>query len=410
MPEMPEAAPLVVFADDWGRHPSSCQHLVRYLLPRRRVTWVNTIGTRPPRLNWATLTRGLGKLRQWFLPGLGRKAAATTSATASVMASATVSGVGHVVRAAGPEPVVLNPKMWPSFRSRFGRGLNRRLLTRAVRPVCESGPAPVVLTTLPLTADLVGRVRAARWVYYCVDDFSVWPGLDGRTMREMEVELVAKADVVVAVSETLRDHIARLGKPAHLLTHGVDLDFWRSPVRNDTPVSLALLAGFELPLVVYWGVIDRRTDVGFVRRLNEAMPAGTIVLAGPLDEPDPDLPRLSRVRLLPPVPFADLPALAARAAVFIAPYADLPVTRAIQPLKLKEYLATGKPVVVRRLPATAPWADCADVVDTADEFAAAVLVRLRDGVPEEQRRARQRLEGEGWAAKAAVLEGWIDGG
>jgi len=50
---------VLVFADDWGRHPSSCQHLVGHLLDRYQVLWINTIGTRQPRLDFATLTRGL---------------------------------------------------------------------------------------------------------------------------------------------------------------------------------------------------------------------------------------------------------------------------------------------------------------------------------------------------------------
>jgi len=384
----PDSAPLIVFADDWGRHPSSCQHLIRHLLPHRAVTWVNTIGTRPPRLDWETVSRGFGKLKQWVLPRRERK-----SSTPEAHAG----------------PTVLNPKMWPSFASRFGRGVNRRLLTRALRPIADTGIAPTIVTTLPLVADLVGRVRAVRWVYYCVDAFSVWPGLDGRPMRTMEAELVAKVDVVVAVGGTLQAHLAALGKPSHLLTHGVDLDFWRSPPTNDNPVSLASLAGVPGPLVVFWGVIDRRMDTGFVRHLGEAMSEGTILLVGPQQDPDPELLRCPRVRTLPAVPYEDLPALASRTAVFIAPYADLPVTRAMQPLKFKEYIATGKPAVVRRLPATEEWADCADVVQTPGEFTAAVLERLRHGVPEAQRKARKRLETEGWAAKAQQFERWIDG-
>lgn len=388
---MPDTVPLIVFADDWGRHPSSAQHLVRHLLPRRRVTWVNTIGTRPPRFDRATLRRGMEKLRQWFLPGAGSRPEPTCD------------------RPSVPsQPVVLNPKMWPSFRSWFGRRLNRWLLTRALEPVCTAGPPPVLLTTLPLVADLVGRLRAARWVYYCVDDFSAWPGLDGRTLRELERELVSKVDVVIAVSETLRQHIARLGRSAHLLTHGVDLDFWQAPAPAGLPPSLAPLAGFEPPLIVYWGVIDRRMDTAFVRELDRSLARGTILLVGPQDDPDPALLRLRRVRTLPPVPYTDLPALAARSAVLIAPYADLPVTRAMQPLKLKEYLATGRPVVVRRLPATEPWADCADVIATAPDFAAAVRERLAGDVPPAQRQARQRLEAESWAAKAELLERWIE--
>ena len=59
-------ASLVVFSDDWGRHPSSCQHLVRQLLPRYEVLWVNTIGTRAPRLDFATMRRVGEKLKSWI--------------------------------------------------------------------------------------------------------------------------------------------------------------------------------------------------------------------------------------------------------------------------------------------------------------------------------------------------------
>ena len=425
---MPDPAPLIVFSDDWGRHPSSCQHLISRLLARRAVTWVNTIGTRPPGLNWSTVTRGFGKLREWVWParptppaplpsGRGEKELGESNRVHETESSVSPlpegRGAGGVGRTTDAEhqpltaPRVLNPKMWPSFRSRFGRGLNRRLLSRAVAPVANS--ASIVVTTLPITADLVGAFPAARWVYYCVDDFSVWPGLDGRTLRDMEAELVPKVDVCVAVSETLREHLARLGKPSQLLTHGVDLEFWRAPVPSDTPVSLASVPAMPGPLVVYWGVIDRRTDLAFVRALSGAMREGTILFAGPHDAPDPELARIPRVRTLPPIPFADLPALASRASVLIAPYADLPVTRAMQPLKLKEYLATGKPVVVRALPATADWADCADVVSAPDAFASAVLERLATGLPESQRAARVRLEREGWNAKALQFEQWLDG-
>ena len=48
---------LIVFSDDWGRHPSSCQHLTSHLLDDFNVTWLNTIGTRPPRLDLATVSR-----------------------------------------------------------------------------------------------------------------------------------------------------------------------------------------------------------------------------------------------------------------------------------------------------------------------------------------------------------------
>jgi glycosyltransferase involved in cell wall biosynthesis len=377
------APPLVVFADDWGRHPSSCQHLVGKLLPHREVIWVNTIGTRPPRFDWSTASRVAGKLRDW------------TSAAPT----------RHTPSAAGPAPRIMAPRMWPSFKSRIARRANRELLLRSLLPTLRAlREPPVIVTTLPLVADLVGGLPAHRWIYYCVDDFSVWPGYDGETMLRMERDLVPKMDEIVVVSETLRSHVEAFGRRAHLLTHGVDLDHWRRPVTGHIPA----LADLAPPLVVFWGVLDRRMDLDFVGRLADRMTAGTIVLVGPREDPDPALFQIPRVIALPPMPFAMLPNLASAASVLVMPYADLPATRAMQPLKLKEYLATGKPVVVRHLPATSAWNDCCDVCDTADGFAAAVMMRTRSGPSEEQRVNRVRLEQESWADKAKQFEAWID--
>jgi hypothetical protein len=78
----------------------------------------------------------------------------------------------------------------------------------------------------------------------------------------------------------------------------------------------------------------------------------------------------------------------------------------MQPLKLKEYLATGKPVVARDLPATRPWADCLDLADTPEMFSRLVRERLSAGLPEPQARARGRLRDETWVDKAALFSRW----
>lgn len=109
-----------------------------------------------------------------------------------------------------------------------------------------------------------------------------------------------------------------------------------------------------------------------------------------------------------PVRIDRLPALAAAASVLVMPYIDAPVTRAMQPLKLKEYLATGRPCVVRDLGATRVWADALDLAATPGEFAAAVLLRLAGDTPLSQLDARRRLASESWAAKARQFRTWVD--
>jgi hypothetical protein len=86
---------------------------------------------------------------------------------------------------------------------------------------------------------------------------------------------------------------------------------------------------------------------------------------------------------------------------------DLPVTRRDGPLRLKEYLATSKPAVVRDLPATRSLADCLDVSTTPEGFSQAVHQRPQKGLPVEQTKARLCLEKEGWAVKASAFAHWI---
>jgi glycosyltransferase involved in cell wall biosynthesis len=346
------------------------------------------IGTRRPRLDLATARRGLEKLGQWLRPA---------SEVAALPANLRV----------------VSPKVWPGFGRSWERRLNRGWLARQLRPWLDELPeAPVAVTTMPTAADLIGVLPVRHWVYYCVDDFSVWPGIDQAAARRLEDRLIDKADGLIAVSEALCERVARRGRTAHLLTHGVDLDFWARTDHHPSPEGgRSVLAGLKPPWIVFWGLIDRRMDVAFLRQLSEVLTTGTVVLVGPEDDADPALAGLPNVAQRPAVPLSDLPALAAAASVLIMPYADLPVTRAMQPLKLKEYLATGKPAVVRDLPATRAWADCLDVAATPHEFAATVRRRLAEGLPAAQRDARARLEAENWIVKAqqfARLVRWQD--
>ncbi len=391
---------LVVFSDDWGRHPSSCQHLVRRLLPRYRTLWVNTIGTRLPRLTREDMGKALAKLTDWVRPN-GRNPPADR-----LHAIEANRGAG------GPE--VIGPVMWPGFRRGWQQKLNAGLVSRGVNRALgprQPGERRVAVATVPIAADLVGRIDVDRWVYYCPDDFSVWPGLDGRVMQTLERRLVSRVDQVVAVSEELRSRLSRLRRGIELLSHGIDLHLWGDVGASHGSAGLPAWAACARPLVVFWGLIDRRLDTDWCRAVANGMGGiGTLVLIGPKQSPDPAVTSLAGVVMPGPVRYEDLPWVAAAADVLVMPYADLPVTRAMQPLKFKEYLATGKPVVARDLPATRLWADAADVVSSAAEFARLVGERAESGLPPHQAAARRRLALESWDEKARQFEAMLLGG
>ena len=378
---------LVVFADDWGRHPSSAQHLVRRLLPRHPAVWVSTIGTRRPQLNIADVRRAARKLTQWLRPAPDPDAAR----------------VPHNLRLA-------HPRMLPGFRSSYQRRVNSAWISSQVNRILDENgqadppPRRIALTTLPITADLVGKLHVDRWLYYCVDDFSVWPGLDGNVMCTMEKDLIQRVDAAVAVSQTLADRLESLGASAALLTHGIDLSHWQHNTRRIAAMP-EWVHKLPTPIALFWGLIDRRLDTPTCTALAQAMHSlgGCLALVGPQQSPDPALAQTPGLVMPGPIAYEQLPTLAQCANVLVMPYADLPVTRAMQPLKLTEYLATGQPAVVADLPATRPWADAADVVADPQTFVERTLHRIDHALTDEQHKARRRLTDETWDAKANQL-------
>jgi glycosyltransferase involved in cell wall biosynthesis len=373
---------LVVFSDDWGRHPSSAQHLVRSLLDRYRVDWVNTIGTRRPSLTLADFKRGLEKLTGW----IGRERPSSESDD-------------HSGIAALPAPRIHAPVHWPGFGSRFERGLNRRLLLRALREVLSpEDPPDAVITTASIPADLCIARPELRWIYYCVDDLSEWPGLDGESLRTMEIDMLPHVETVIAVSEHLRERLASMGISSHLLTHGIERRHWAGIERKAFPTE------GERPAAIFWGNADRRLDSEICLALAEVC---ELRIVGPRGEIDPRLANAAGITWIDAVPYAELPKVAAGADVLVMPYADLPVTRAMQPLKLKEYLATLLPVVGTPLPATAEWSAALDLELDAKRFAQRVLERANAPLPPEQVEARAALAEESWDEKARCFEDMI---
>jgi len=385
---------LIVFADDYGRHPSSAQHIIKRLPETWRILWVNTIGTRRPRLCRADARRAWGKVKQWL--GVGGDAPAGTADDPP-----------------GPANLrVINPTMWPGFRTPLARCVNRSLLGRAVRRTLgemvgprHGGPRPPVtaLTALPITAGLVGRLPVDRWVYYMVDDFAAWPGLDGEALRLMESRQLGAVDRVAAVSEPLARRAEAFGHRVERITHGVDLAHWQGADRPQPPAAgiAATLADPSTPTAVFWGLIDARLDAVALAMLC-AQWAGRVLLVGPAQGDVERLAAIEGVEMPGPAPYEQLPRIAAAADVLIMPYATTAATRAMQPLKLMEYLATDRPVVCLTLPSTRAWSDAADVV-TRGEFADRVRRRAAEGLPDAQRVARQRLAAESWEAKAEMM-------
>ena len=375
-----EGAPsFVVFSDDWGEHMSSSQHLFRRIASQHQVLWVNTIGMRVPTLSWSDARKAWRKVGKTWRNSRAR---------------AQDPAEGLRLR-------VTQPFMLPYSGIGAVRSFNRRSVIRGVcRGAGELGMrSPIVVATVPNACDYVSRLGAAKIVYYCVDDFAQWPGLEHGLVRSMERDLIARSDLLLASSQHLYQTLAASGKPVRLLTHGVDLALFAQVA----PAEHECLARIPQPRAGYFGLIDERTDQELLVSVASAMPRFSFVLTGPVTADTARLRRLPNVHFTGAVEYSRLPALIRGLDVLFIPYGVNDFSASISPLKLKEYLATGKPVVSTPLPEVLLQQQYVTIAASVQAWQAALNDSLALDAAARRQLMAGVLAGESWERKAAMF-------
>ena len=370
---------LVVFGEDWGAHPSSTQHLVRRLADQRRVVWVNSIGLRRPRFDRADLAR------------LGRKLRALLRRSPKVSTETS----------APSGPLVVDPRAvpWPGHpvARRVNRGLFRRLLRRATAR--GRVQRPVLWLSLPTAVDAIGSAGERAIVYYCGDDFAALDGVDHAPVARLEEELVARADLVLAASPALA---ARF--PAHktrLVEHGVDYE------RFATPAPRAADLPDDRPVAGFYGSLSNWLDLELLASAAQQLPDWRFVMIGPERTDLAPLRHLANVTLLGPREHAALPGYAQHWDAALLPFRDTAQIRACNPLKLREYLAAGRPVVATEFPALDGYRDLVRVANTPEAMVEALEAARAEGLSRAAER-RARVAAEGWDRRAADVAALLD--
>jgi hypothetical protein len=358
---------LVVFGEDWGRHPSSTQHLIAALAHEWDVLWMNSVGMRRPRLSLKDTRRIVEKLGHW------RKPAPKTPAPEGVM-----------VRAPLAVP-------WPGFG--LPMLVNRELLGRQVRGLMRARgvSAPVLWISVPTALSVVGALDERAVAYYCGDDFGALEGVDHAPVAAMEQKLVERADVVFAASEVLARRFP--GCKTIYLPHGVDMTLFSTPAPRPHDLPTGLCAGF-------YGAFDDRIDDEMLAAAARALPHWTFVFIGPAVRQQSALSGLPNVRFLGPRPHHALPGYVQHWTASMIPFKNTAMVYASNPLKLREYLAAGAPVATTPFPAMEPYRALLHVGANAEGFTAALEAAARDQGRTAGRRAA--VAGESWEQRAKL--------
>ncbi|MEX0879671.1 MAG: glycosyltransferase [Thermoanaerobaculia bacterium] len=261
----------------------------------------------------------------------------------------------------------------------------------------------VLLVQYPSWEPLARRLRERhgwRLVYDCLDEHTGFGTHGPQTARDEE-RLLAESDLVLVTSQALLKRVRRRRPDALRLPNAADADrFGSLPPRNASP-----LAKLARPVVGYYGAIAAWFDDEAVAHAARRHPDWSFAFVG--DTRGASLGALEgrpNVHFLGEVPYARLTEYVAGFDVCTIPFRRTPLTEATNPVKLYEYLATGKPVVARRLPELEPFSDVVALYDTPDELVAALETAVRES-PEEGLAARRReiARGNTWQIRYREL-------
>ena len=373
--------------DWWYHHPHSKNHLMkRFARAGNRVIFVNSI------------SMGLASLgNKDLLPRLKRKLKSYAK-----LARTTPEGI-----------TVVSPAALPFFGSRAARAANRHLLRAQVGALARSRGLsdPILWLAIPTAVELIGRLKESLVVYQVSDKYdanTMDHATDPRTIRRLHERALDAADLVLYSGRKLLAEATVARERSHLLEQAVDFDHWAKVGSGELEVA-AEVARLPRPRIGYFGAIEPwLVDRELVKRASRERPSWHWVFIGNRSR-GLEIEDLPNVHFLPPVAYDELPRYAAGFDVCVLPWeTGQAFTSYGSAIKVREYLATGKPVVIAPLPEYEPMRDVLRIARSRDDFLRLVEDALNEE-GDERARARQAAVATGtWDARAEWVSGLIE--
>ncbi len=325
----------IVFAEDWASHPSSTQHLFAELAKNHEIHWVNSIGMRKPSLKLNDLKRVLSKFKQLF------------------------SKSSHNAIKTPKALRVYKLPVLPWHDNALIKRFNKWVYSQYFKNISDE---PVMYwLSVPTAEYLITKQKRDKLVYYCGDDFSALAGVDATLVAPFEKNLIQKADLIYVISAFLMNKMP--SQKTQMLSHGVSYDLFTSQCEIASEIS-----HLNGPIIGFYGSINAWLDIALLTALVAQRPSYQLVLVGDIVGPTAQLLQFKNVTHIPAVEHARLASFSAHWNVSVLPFVNNEQIRACDPLKLKEYLAAGTPIVATDFPAVKQYQTDIFIGKTHEQF------------------------------------------
>ena len=285
-----------------------------------------------------------------------------------------------------------------------------RLTNWALSPQIRAASAragirnPVLWIHCPAGASMMSEISSAAIVLQRTDRFEAFPEGEPELLNRQIAAIKARADLTIYSAPHLADEERNEVRRQLIVTHGVDFDVFVEAGRKSQD-HLDDLKGVRRPRAGFIGGIDAHTfDPQLFVETAARLPDVEFVMIGGSSLPD-GWCTLPNVRFLGRKPYDEIAGYMAAMDVLIMPWNSSDWIKACNPIKLKEYLAVGRPVVTTDFAALDGYRDLVRTARGPQEFARQIQSALHQ--PYDVDASRERVQAESWDAKAGLVASTI---
>jgi len=276
---------------------------------------------------------------------------------------------------------------------------NLFILENQLKPL--AGDETIIWITTPsnLLPSLLARLKFKALVYEMIDDYDKIHIQMEKDIRKTEQLLFNRADLIITTSSALFEKAKGINKNKEviLIGNGVDYNFFN----RDSFKRPVEFKGMD-KIVGYVGTIDNWMDFETLSFLAERRQDLDFVFIGPLKTGG--LPQGKNIHFLGKRDYESIPHYCNSFDVCLIPFKPGEFADTINPVKLYEYFALGKPVVAYKMRELLPLNNLMYLAQDKEDFLLKVMQALSEKDYNVKLQRKELAKSNDWSTKVKLLE------